>query len=92
MNIKQPVKNGLDITTYKWVRNATPEEIRTEVDDLRDMREVNGIPQGDVAKILEVHQPQVSALETGTGVASVKFTSRYIFVMRKMLNLSNINK
>ena len=84
MNI---VKDSLDIKVLKWTRAATPAEIRTVVSDLRNRREVNGIKQGDVAKMLDVFQSHVSALETGGGTESVKFTARYITVMRKVLNI-----
>lgn len=75
-----------DIKTYKWVRTATSTDIRKKIANLRDMREAAGIKQGDVAKILGVFQSNVSALENGKGPIFIKFTSRYITVMQKILN------
>ncbi len=79
-------KSDLDIETYKWVRDASFEEIRTEVDNLRDFRIIKGIKQGGIAKILNCYQSQVSALENDNGVMSKRFTSRYISVMRKIMS------
>ena len=81
------IRKGLDIKIYKWVHAAKPADIRKEINHLRFFREANGIKQGDVAKKLGSFSSTVSALETGNGKASLKFTVRYITLMRKILKL-----
>lgn len=78
---------GIDLKIYQWVKTSPPVKVREKIHTLRDMREAAEIKQGDVAKLLKVYQPQVSALETN-GTASIKFTARYIETMCGILNIN----
>jgi len=77
-----------DINIYKWVRQATLGEIRDKISDLRDRREAAGIKQGEVAERLSVFQSNISTLENGRGILSVKYAAKYITIMQNLLNIN----
>ena len=82
---KKVDKSKIDMKVYKWMLGAPFADIRAKITDLRDRREIEGVKQGEVAKLLDVHQPNLSTLENATGPVSKNLAARYITLMNKIL-------